>query len=279
MKSGRAGIAALVLGGSVLLTGCGAGVGTAGPPADNATQDPFGCGIVVTPATAVVGEDVLVSRPPTEPGDICTTLAPGTTQTLELRSIHVNDSVRQTTSVTVTADGSFETTMTVPSDIRLERVVVTAIPSAESDCTESAAGNPDECYFPRAQFTVELARDDLTPLRMVATDVAMPPLPAGDGEQDSYALAGPGPHELTLVVFGSGCASRPVAYRHNAPAGQLDIVTEVVIPAGADGCSEPRIPWTSVIEIPEGLRHDTAVTVNNLTTVLLDHLFIRRPPD
>jgi hypothetical protein len=263
----RPGSVALLLGCFFLLAGCaqGAVVG-------NASQDPFGCGIVVTPATAVVGEDIVVSRPPTEPGDICTTLAPGTTQTLEVRSAHVNDDAQGTTSVTVAADGSFDVSMPVPGDLRLDSAVVTAIPPAESDCTAAAAaqGTPDGCYFPRAQFTAAINPADFSPVRIVSNDVAMPALPSTADVQDYYAVAGPGRHELTLVVFGSGCASRPAAYRHDAPAGQLDIVTEVVVPAGQNGCNEPRIPWTTVIEIPDRYRGYTAVTIDNLDTVLLD---------
>lgn len=274
MNRARAGIAALVLGLSALLGGCGAGAGggTAGSLVANATQDPFGCGIVVTPATAVVGADIVVARPPTEPGDICTTLAPGTTQTLEVRSAHVSDAARGTTTVTVGADGSFEASIPVPTDLRLDGAVVTAIPPAESDCTAAAAAaeNPDECYFPRAQFTAVFDPQQFSPVRIVATDVAMPELPPGDGEQDSYASAGPGANEMTLVIFGSGCASRPASYRHDAPAGQLDIVSEVVVPAGQDGCTEPRIPWTTVIEVPDGFSDYSAVTVDNLDTVVLD---------
>ncbi|TFC06992.1 hypothetical protein E3O42_01010 [Cryobacterium adonitolivorans] len=171
----------------------------------------------------------------------------------------------------VGTDGSFEATMPVPTDIRLERAVITAIPPAESDCTEAAmaADTPDACYFPRAQFTVEFAEDDLSPVRMVSTDVAMPALPADDGARDSYALAGPGRNELTLVIFGSGCASRPTQYRHDAPTGSLEIVSEVIIPAGQDGCNEPSIPWTTVIEVPVEFRGYRSVSVDNLATILL----------
>lgn len=263
---GRAVLAALLLASLAALGGCSPGDGT-----PLASFDRLACGITVTPATAHVGAEIVVSRPPAGPGDRCTTLAPGTTQTLELRSVHVNDPIRQTTTVTVEDDGSFEATVPVPTGIRLERVVVTAIPPAESDCTAAAAaaGKPDDCYFPRAMFTAAFDPADLSPVRIIRADVAMPALPAGDGDQDSYAQAGPGPHELTLVIFGSGCASRPAAYRHGAVAGSLEIVSEVIIPAGANGCTEQRAPWTTVIAVPKAYRDYTAVTVDNLSTVLL----------
>ena len=276
-RRGVATASLVLLGCAVVLAGCAARPSdlTASAPTAVASQDPFGCGIVVTPATAVVGEDVVVSRPPTAPGDICTTLAPGTTQTLELRSAHVNDTARGTATVTVAADGSFQVSMPVPADLRLDSAVVTAIPPTESDCTAAAdaAGNPDECHFPRAQFTAVVDGAEFSPVRIVATDVAMPTLPASADMQDSYAMAGPGATEVTLVVFGSGCPSRPAAYRHDAPAGQLDLVTEVVVPAGQDGCTEPRIPWTTVIELPDGLSDYSTVTVDNIDTVLLDPPF------
>ncbi|WEO78814.1 hypothetical protein BJQ94_07225 [Cryobacterium sp. SO2] len=265
MRLRRAGACAL-LAGALLLTGC----------AGSAPTDSFGCGIVVAPATAVVGEDVVVSRAPAAPAEICTTLVPGTSQTIELRSVFANDSARQTTTVTVADDGSFEATLPVPGDIRLGRARVTVIPPAESDCTAAAlaAGTPDDCYFPGALFTVEFAPDTLTPLRIVSTDVPMPALPASDEPADSYALAGPGAHELTVVIFGSGCASRPATYRDTAAADSLEIVSEVIVPAGADGCTEQLMPWATVIEVPDGHRDYRSVTVDNLDTVPLNTVLL-----
>ncbi|TFC06991.1 hypothetical protein E3O42_01005 [Cryobacterium adonitolivorans] len=77
MRRPLAAAVTLLLACSVLLAGC---AGASGAP--DAPTDPFGCGIVVTPQRAVVGENVTISRPATESGEICTTLAPGTTQTL-----------------------------------------------------------------------------------------------------------------------------------------------------------------------------------------------------
>jgi hypothetical protein len=268
-----------LLGCAALLAACGAGPAglTAGTPAAStstaaATQDPFGCGIVVTPATAVVGEDIVVSRPPTEPEEICTTLAPGTVQTLELRSSIWGDAASQTTTVSVSADGSFEATMRVPADLRLDHAQVTAIPPAESDCTAAAAaaGTPDDCQFPGASFTAQFAPEDLAPVQVVATDITMPDLPPSDDFPDSVAVAGPGPTELTLVIFGSGCASRPASYRTEEPGERLAIVSEVIVPAGSDGCNASLNPWTTVIEVPDGFREYTAITVDNLDAVILD---------
>jgi hypothetical protein len=123
--------------------------------------------------------------------------------------------------------------------------------------------------LPATMFAAAFDPADLSPVRIISTDVAMPALPAGDGDQDSYAQAGPGPHELTLVIFGSGCASRPAMYRHDAAAGSLEIVSEVIIPAEAGGCTEQRAPWTTVIAVPKAYRDFTAMTVDNLNTVLL----------
>jgi hypothetical protein len=77
----QAGFVALLLGCALLLAWWSAGTtaSTADTQIPGAARDPFGCGIVVTPATAVVGEDVVVSRPPTAAGTDCTTLVPGTT--------------------------------------------------------------------------------------------------------------------------------------------------------------------------------------------------------
>jgi hypothetical protein len=281
----RPSITALILGWSLLIVGCadaGAATNDPGPHAPNSStpsptepateiQDPFGCGLTVTPAVATVGDEVVVSRPPTDPAAICTTLAPGTVQILELRSVFWADAARQTTSVTVGADGSFEATMRVPADLRLDHAAVTAIPPAESDCTAAAAaaGTPDDCHFPSASFTARFAPEDLAPVRVVATDVTMPDLPVIDNA-DSFAVAGPGPTELTLVIFGSGCASRPASYRTDATDGRLAIVSEVIVPPGSDGCTAQLMPWTTVIEVPDAFLDHTSVTVDNLDTVLVE---------
>ena len=268
MRRRWAGVAAWVAC-AVLLSGCAGMTATVSLPA---SADPFGCGIVVSPERALIGEDVTISRPATGPSEVCTTLAPGTTQTLEIRSIVADDSARQSATVVVEPDGSFEVAMPVPTGIRLERALVTAIPPAESDCTAAAAaaGTPDDCYFPRAQFTVAFAEDKLSSLRIVSTDAAQPALSPSDRTQESYAKAGPGPNELTLVIYGSGCASRPTQYRHDAPSGSLEIVSEVVVPAGQDGCNEPSIPWTTVIEVPDAYRDYRSVSVDNLGSTLID---------
>ena len=244
-------------------------VATAVPTA--AGNDPFGCGITVTPAKAVVGEDVVVSREPVEPGEICTTLAPGTVQTLELRSSHFTDAARVSTTALVAVDGSFAATLTVPLDIRLGQVQVTAIPPAESDCTEAAiaAGTPDDCHFPGASFTAQFAPETLAAARIVSTDVEMPVFDTNVQPADSYAVAGPGVDELTLVIFGSGCATRPTLYRDIALAGSLEIVSEEIVPAGSDGCTAQLKPWVTVIEVPEGYRDYRSVSVDNLETTLI----------
>lgn len=245
------------------------GTTTGLPPAPG--TDPFGCGITVTPAVAVVGRDVLVSRAPVSPGDVCTTLAPGTIQTIELRSSFVNDAARQTAPATVAADGSFEATLTVPLDIRLGQVQVTAIPPAESDCTEAAiaAGTPDDCYFPGASFTAQFAPETLAAVRTVSTDVGMPVFDTSAQLADSYAVAGPGIDDLTLVIFGSGCATRPMLYRDTAPAGRLEIVSEEIVPVGSDGCTAQSKPWVTVIEVPDAYRDYRSVSVDNLETTLI----------
>ena len=112
--------------------------------------------------------------------------------------------------------------------------------------------------------------EPLADLEIVSIDGEMPALPQTDEPADSYALPGPGPNDLTLVISGNGCASRPVSYLTDAPAGSLEIVSEVIVPAGAGGCTEPLIPWTTVVAVPEGFRDYRSVKVDNLETVLLD---------
>ena len=47
-------------------------------------------------------------------------------------------------------------------------------------------------------------------------------------------------------------------------------MTEVVVPAGQDGCIEPRIPWTTVIEVPDAYRDYRSVSVDNLEATLIN---------
>jgi hypothetical protein len=260
---------------ALTLAGCAEGaadtdarsVGGVIPDASTAPAgDGFGCGITVAPALAVVGEDVVVSRGPVSPGDSCTTLAPGSTQTIELRSSHWNDAARQTAPATVAADGSFEATLTVPLDIRLGQVQVTAIPPAEADCTEAAvaAGTPDDCYFPGASFTAQFAPESLSPVKIVTTEAETPAPPLDDA--DSYAVAGPGSDELTLIIYGSACPSRPAGFVHDAAGDTLKIVSA----SSDDLCAQPMLPWTTVIEVPDAYRDYRGVSVDNLETTLID---------
>jgi len=271
----RVAAAAVLMLTALTLAGCAGGaadtdaLSVGGEVPDASTlpaDDRFGCGITVTPALAVVGEDVVVSRGPVSPGDSCTTLAPGSTQTIELRSSHWNDAARQTAPATIAADGSFEATLTVPLDIRLGQVQVTAIPPAESDCTEAAvaAGTPDDCYFPGASFTAQFAPESLSPVQIVTTEAETPAPPLD--ESDSYALAGPGPDELTLVIYGSACPSRPAGFVHDAAGDTLTIVSA----SSTDICAQPRLPWTTVIEVPDAYRDYRSVSVDNLETTLID---------
>jgi hypothetical protein len=262
-------VAALLVGAAVL-AGCAAAAGSTGeaeaPPVAQPV-DRLACGITVTPATAVFGDEVLITRPATEPGE-CQTLAPGSTQTLELRASIHGLTAEQSVPVVVGADGGFETRMRIPTGIRVGDAVVTALPPPELTCEAAAAGATEECILPRAYFAVGFAPADLEPLGITGIDVATPALPTGGALRESYALAGPGPQELTVVVFGTSCETRPSSFVRTAPADTLALVSSVEVPPG-EGCDTLAMPWTTVIEIPEGFTGYRTVTVDNVEAVLL----------
>ncbi|MGY4856435.1 hypothetical protein [Cryobacterium sp. AP23] len=262
-------VAALLAGAGTLIGCAGAAETTGEADATAVAQpvDPLACGITVTPATAVFGDEVRITRPATDPGE-CTTLDPGSTQTLELRSSILGFTAEQSVPVIVGADGAFETRMRIPTGIRLGDAIVTAIPPPELNCDGATSKDTGECILPRAYFAVGFASEDLEPLGITSVDVATPALPTDDVLLESYALAGPGPQELTVVVYGSSCETRPATYLRTAPADTLQLVSAVEVPPG-EGCDTLAMPWTTVIEIPEGFSGYRTVTVDNVEAVLL----------
>lgn len=143
-----------------------------------------------------------------------------------------------------------------------------------SGCAIGSGPAPQLALTDSTGVPVAVDPADLTPVRIISTDVAMPALPTADADRDSYAQAGPGPTELTLVIFGSGCASRPAAYRNDAAAGSLEIVSEVIIPAVANGCTEQRAPWTTVIVVPATYRDYTSVSVDGVSVDGVDTVLL-----
>ncbi|WEO78811.1 hypothetical protein BJQ94_07210 [Cryobacterium sp. SO2] len=264
---GRSTAVAALLIGAAALPGCAGVVG--GSPAavgESSTVDPLACGMTVEPGSAVLGEEVLISRPATEPGE-CATLAPGSTQTLELRSSTRGITVEQSVPVLIGNDGAFEARMRIPTGIRLGDAVITAIPPAELDCTATAAA--EECILPRTYLAVGFDPDDLRPVRLTDTAADTPTLPADDLVDTPYALAGPGANELTLVLIGSSCPTRPADFVAGTSAGTLQIVSADEVPPGED-CDALAMHWTTVIEIPDGYAGFRSVTVDNVPAILLD---------
>ena len=231
--------------------------------------DPFGCGLVVNPATAVIGAEVVISRAATEPGE-CATLVPGSTQTLELRASVRGLEVEQSVTTVVGGDGAVEARMRMPTGIRLGRAVITAIPPAELDCTGPTIDPiaDDACILPRASVTVVFDSRKLAPVTIVSTDAQPPDLPLTDVPLVSFAIPGPGAGELTLVISGSGCETRPAAFLRTAPAHTLAITSAVIVPTDQD-CDALAMPWTTVIAVPDGFRDYDTVTVDNVAAVLL----------
>lgn len=251
------------------LAGCASAASTPVASPLPASPDPLACGMVVAPGTVYLGGEMLIWRTATDPEE-CPTLGPGSTQTLEMRALVQGLMVEESVTVQIGADGAFEARMTVPTGIRLGIAKVTAIPPAELDCSEAAAaaGTPDACILPSAALTVEINPADLEQVRISSTDVATPTLPADADFRESYALAGPGPDEVTLVIFGSSCETRPATFVRTAPADSLQIVSTEIMPAGM-GCDALAKPWTTVITVPEGFGDYRTVTVDNVEAFLL----------
>lgn len=263
---------------AVALAGCAAPGGPAAPsPAPAEPVDQLACGITVTPAAAVFGDEVLIARAGSGPGAAargesgpgeCGTLVPGSTQTLELRSSILGDNPEATVSAVIGAHGDFEARMRIPTGMRLGDAIVTALPPAEFGCPAVTAETTEECILPRTYFTVGFDPDDLEPVTVTSTDAPTPALPPDDSLMSSYALAGPGPTDLTLVIWGSSCAARPTTFVRTAASDSLEIVSVAVVPEEQD-CAAMAELWTTVIQIPEGFRDYRTVSVDNVEAVLL----------
>ncbi|MCU1447084.1 hypothetical protein [Cryobacterium sp.] len=249
----------------------------AGPAAPAEPVDQLACGIAVTPAAAVFGDEVLITRAATEsgvaaqgesgPGE-CGTLVPGSTQTLELRSSILGYAAEATVTAVVGADGDFEARMRIPAGMRLGDAIVTAIPPDEFGCPAVTTDTTEECILPRTYFTVGFDPDDLEPVTITSTDAPAPALPRDDSLLTSYALAGPGTTDLTLVIWGSSCAARPTSFVGTAASDSLEIVSVAVVPEKQE-CAAMAELWTTVIQIPEGFRDYRTVSVDNVEGLLL----------
>jgi hypothetical protein len=259
-----------------LLTGCAAPGGPAGTMVHEQV-DQLACGITVKPGAALFGEEVLISRAATPTGDAargesgpgeCGTLVPGSTQTLELRSSVLGVTAEARVTAVVDAHGGFEARMRIPTGIRLGDAIVTAIPPAEFGCPAVTAETTAECILPRTYFRVGFDPEDLEPVTITSTDEPTPRLPVETSLNTSYALAGPGPTDLTLVIWGSGCAARPSSFVGTAAADSLEIVSADVVPHEQD-CAAMAELWTTVMEIPEGFGDYRTVSVDNVDAILL----------
>ena len=285
-RSGRAlrwavaGLVALVM--ASVLSGCtGADTSEPGGPGTPSTDayhspglgvstdpstDPLACGIAVSPLPAVVGADLVISRAPTVLTDACSSVVPGSTQTLELRSIRGGD---RSTSVTVpvAADGSFTTTIPIPDDLRLGDSLVTLIPPTGLACTVPTAPSPEGCIPPRVHFEVGHNADDLTPVQIISASTNLDQTEIADLDSAPYAVAGPGPDELTLVLDGNACPNRPASFVNTAPPGTLEIVSEDVYPEGITGCGDLFTLWRTVIVVPSAYASFDTVKVDNIAAL------------
>lgn len=257
---GRWALAALAAGvGASALAGC---AGTAPAAIVDAPTDPLACGLVVSLNLVELGDELFISRA-AAPAAQCPTLAPGSEQKFAVRSTTQGGAVGWSDPVVVAPDGSLEATITVPLDTRAGQVLVTAVPPAELDCSSAP---DDSCILPRLHTVVGFDPSALSPVHITSTDTPTPTLPdstLNDLVFDSYFLAGPETDELTVVVFGSGCETRPLNYVAPAPHGTLQLVSGLVGDPLQD-CDAGSQPWTTVIEVPTGFEQFESVTVDNL---------------
>ncbi len=102
----------------------------------------------------------------------------------------------------------------------------------------------------------------LRDVKVVSTGLATPPLPAHALEDWSkpYYLRGPADGQLTLVLPGSGCETRPRSFVVGAPSNKLEIVSEVQ----GDACDAIGMRWTSIIEVPDDYVAFESVEVDNV---------------
>ncbi|WP_108251256.1 hypothetical protein [Planctomonas deserti] len=183
-------------------------------------------------------------------------------QTFELRSAHVADVVKAVADVAVAEDGSFSFEVQVPLELRLGRAIVQAIPDTGS-CLDPEAL---DCPAPTVNLDVRHPASALRDVNVLSTGLATPPLPAHALEDwsDPYYLPGPADGQLTLVLPGSGCETRPNSFVVTAPSKRLEIVSEVQ----GDACPEIAMRWTSIIEVPDEYAAFDSVTVDNLPAKL-----------
>lgn len=227
------------------------------PGTTSTPADPGGtakCDFVVSPSEVILGGTMLISR---QPAPECLGLAPGSLQTFELRS--AGQTTIRVAEVQVAADGSFAVEAHVPTDTPTGGALLTAVPPVVHYCSDL------DCPLSLVNVFVRHAKADTTPLTLVGHDLETPPLPPG---ADAYALPGPEPGQLTLVIIGNGCLTVPDSYVHTAGPTSLEIVSKVSAPHG-DGCTENRKPWTSVIAVPDAYAGFTTVKVDNVEAELL----------
>jgi hypothetical protein len=272
-------VPAIVAAAVVLLTGCagstgtGAGIGgRAGEPAAEPTavatpEDPFACGIGVSSTAPVLGDTLLIDR---APAPECLSLLPGSMHTLWLQPLIYTPETLHSEKVTVTVadDGSFTTSVTVPRIMPVGRAVLQIEPQDTGYC--GSTGNLD-CILPSVLLEVRFDERDLRPLTIVRADVETPALPDADGlpgpgSPPPYAARGPEEGQLTLVIWGSACATLPSSFVASAPADTLAILSETE----DDVCAQPLVAWTTVIELPPERADPRVVTVDNVEAVLFD---------
>ncbi|MFD3445256.1 hypothetical protein ACFDTO_11725 [Microbacteriaceae bacterium 4G12] len=267
----------------VLLTGCAGasgagsgGAGTGGIPGEPAPEptvlatpdDAFACGIGVSATDLVLGETLLIRR---APAPECLSLLPGSMHTVWLKPVGYPTEALFSRRVTITVadDGSFATSVTVPQAMPVGQATLRIEPQDTGYCPST--GNLD-CILPVLSVEVRFDERDLRPVTIARTDVETPTLPDLDahfqrpGMPPPYAARGPEEGQLTLVIWGSACATYPGSFVASAPADTLAILSETE----SDTCAQPLVPWTTVIQLPPERADPRTVTVDNVEAVLFD---------
>ena len=263
MTRGRRRLLALACAAALLVTGC-AFPGTGGSEPPNADQRSgrtvaYSCVWGGSDGGKVfLGETISVSRGPEGP---CEGLELGSTQTFLFHSGYLEYQVSTEVEVDVAEDGSFAFEVPVPATAAIGSAYIEPVP-ADPECDVEGAL---DCPPPRVYLEVGHPPSSLGNVTIVSTEQVTAGVPSGVDGDPGYALRGPTEDRLTVVIFGPGCPAVPKHFVATAARDSLELVSHVE----AEACNEPRIPWSSVIEVPDGYDDFTTAKVDNVPVRLM----------
>lgn len=256
----------------LLLSGCTSGENLEGPnstPTSRSVEQErpsksMACGIKVEPTDPSPGSTIEVSgRVQANSDPDCSALLPDSTQLLVLSPAPPSrgeDS--DPVAVQVTEDGVFVGTIEVPRATPLGQAEIGVIASSDMDCPPATP----ECSHPSLFVTVAYPDADLSPVDIVNRDLPAPDIDYGTTAEDEYkpwAISGPRSGEITIVIYGTSCETRPVAFLRTSPSDVLELVSEEISPAGIN-CETAATLWATVIAVPDEYQDPRVIRVDNV---------------